>query len=330
MATSNQRFEDLLKDFHKKIRSGKNLIRDEISEEGVTIIDLMAALHAEHTANMNRLTEAVAGRGFGEALISTFPAREGILAVPSGQTVFDLRSGKVTISGLGEKEHSMSVGLDTLKMERFRSAFFYVDQPCILKVDDQANYPLEMGRNQLVFDMREKIIVESYMPMSIAMIFSTSPVPPVQPLGGVAFWRHGVEDETANSFAELLLRPKSINYHRNNAQPGVADRKILPVALLTRDDEGIPVVSKLLRKTIIVENEDDTNSANIQIRVNSSEGETLAPHPVTGEDGVEVAAGDFAVFHFDELFWRMNVRTKSTTAGSHAGDIECGMLGEFS
>ena len=328
MAT-NDSFEDLLREFKQKLQSGKNLIRDEISEEGITIIDLMAALHKEQIESQRQLVNALAMGGV-ESLISSFPARQGILAVPAGRTEFDLKTGKVTMSGLPEKEYPMSAGLDQLGVSRFKSAFFYVDQPCILEVDEQANFPLEMGRNPLVFDMKDKVSIESYMPLSMSLVFSSSPIPPVQPVGGIAFWRHGLEGATTDAYQTLRLRPKSVDYHRDNSNPGVATRKILTSSLLTSDDEGMPVVSKLLRKTFIFENEHATNSANVQIRVNNSEGETMTAHPVTGDDGIEVVAGDFAIFHFDELFWRMNPRTKSTTSGASAGDIECGLLGEFS
>lgn len=319
------RFGDLLEEFRKKFESKKHtLIQDEVfwSEHDVTVLDLLGALHAEQMDLQDRVNNRA-----GE--LSTFPGEGNIMAVPSGRTVLDLVEGTAEVQKLTGKKYNFT-GLKTLKTDKFRSASLFIDQPANVRIDERPSFPVAMGVNRIHTNMREKLEINSAVPMSIAFALSTGDQVPIEAVrGGYDFWRFGALAETGNSFTggSIRMRPKSIDFSLRGSV-GIFTRTVLPTSALSSDDEGIPVVAGLKQFTIMVENEATANSANVRTRVNTGEGETKGAHPITGDNGIPIPAGDFAILNFDnENFYRIETDAKSTISGSSAGTIKATMKG---
>jgi len=264
-----------------------------------------------------------------DSLIGTFPDGGGVQALPPGRTVFNVKTGEVLVGGQSRTIFRIGPTLKELGRDRFRSAFIFYDQPAEIKIDNRPSFPLQMGMNGLHVSIKETIEIDSFMPAACAVVLSTGDTTPIEPLTrSFDFWRFGELAQTTNNYQVVRLRPKSLNFRHNPSALGIATRKLLDSSLIENDDQGMPVVANLTKMTIMVENEDAANTANVRVRMNAGEGETKATHPITGDNGVPIGPRDFAVFNIDaETYYRLRIDAKSHVTGSHVGGIKVSLKG---
>lgn len=319
-SNAEDKFNDLVTDFKKLLSRNKKIIFDQISQEGVSVHDIISALHIEQMRESHIMHDS--------AMVGSFPYG-GMQAVPAGRTIIDVEDGGVVVESQPETKFMMNNGLRELGEKKFRSAFIFYDQPANIIIDGKQSFPLQMGVTELHIDIRKTLEIDSFMPAVCSVVLSTGDKPPISPVtSSFDFWRFSNATDIGNGFSTTRLRPKSINFKNNPADLGAATREILDTDLITHDDQGTPVISQLTKMTIMVENEDDTNSANVRFQVNCGEGETRAPHPVTGDNGIPVKAGDFAIFNIsNESYYRIQVDMKRTVSGSAVEDVKTSLKG---
>lgn len=251
--------------------------------------------------------------------LAIYPTRGSTIGILAGDLRISLVDGKITLPG-NQGTTNIATTRDTLRIDAFRSAIIYTDQPGVLQVDKSENkLPLIAGINTIQVDMVNEIVLSSYMPREIMIILGAERTPPVFLRPHDFEFRRNASFSATNTadFDTIELRPTDFNpsYDTAGASNGYpAISRVFPNSF-DSSNQGAPIVSALEKKVVQVRN---TGTAAVIVKL---QGRQWADHPfidlddITGPDGTLVEVGEVAKFSINEQYYQIMVvkRTLGST-----------------
>jgi hypothetical protein len=254
--------------------------------------------------------------------LSAYPELGGLVALPAGRVSIDVIEGSSQIQlQPTTSSYKLSKSLKDLHYEMFKSVHIFVDGPSVCNVDDQGWHPCEMGESAVIADIRRSFEFDSFMPVALGLLFSSSEHPPIEENStSYPCVRYG-SATTADAYAVVRMLPVALNPARSNT-PGQANITVLGSALVTSDLEGQPVIMSLKNVKVVLQNTHATNNAEVRLQANMAEQQTFFTLQDQTGDADTLLAGESKEYALgDNAYWRIKVDARSQAAGSAASIV---------